>query len=151
MTRPKRNDEPINLTKQELLRVLTEDDALKKLMQTLLQEVLEAEMDQALHAGKGERSAGRLGYRSGHYTRSLVTRVGKLELRVPQDRQGRFSSELFARYQRSEKALVAALMEMYVQGVSTRRVKAITEELCGHEFSASAVSFSGGGTSGIFS
>jgi len=70
----------------------------------------------------------------------LVTRVGKLELRVPQDRQGRFSSELFARYQRSEEALVAALMEMYMQGVSTRRVKAITEELCGHEFSASAVS-----------
>ena len=140
MTRPKRNDETINLTKQELLRALTEDDALKKLMQTLLQEVLEAEMDQALLAGKGERIAGRLGYRSGHYTRSLVTRVGKLELRVPQDRQGRFSTELFARYQRSEKALVAALMEMYVQGVSTRRVKSITEELCGHEFSASAVS-----------
>jgi len=62
MTRPKRNDEPINLTKQELLRVLTEDDALKQLMQTLLQEVLEAEMDQALLAGKSERTAGRLGY-----------------------------------------------------------------------------------------
>lgn len=140
MTRPKRNDEVINVTKQELLRVLGEDDALKQLMQTLLQEVLEAEMDEALQAGKGERTSGRLGYRSGHYPRTLVTRVGKLELRVPQDRQGRFSSELFARYQRSEKALVAALMEMYVQGVSTRRVKAITEELCGHEFSASAVS-----------
>jgi putative transposase len=69
-----------------------------------------------------------------------VTRVGKLELRVPQDRQGRFSTELFSRYQRSEKALVAALMEMHVQGVSTHRVKAITEELCGHEFSTSAVS-----------
>jgi len=66
--------------------------------------------------------------------------VGRLELRVPQDRQGRFSSQLFERYQRSEKALVGALAEMYVQGVSTRKVKAITEELCGHEFSASAVS-----------
>jgi len=130
----------INLTKQELLRALTEDDALKKLMQTLLQEVLEAEMDEALHAGRSERTTGRFGYRSGHYTRSLVTRVGKPELRVPQNRQGRVSTELFARYQRSEKALVAALMAMYVEGVSTRRVKAITEELCGHEFSASAVS-----------
>lgn len=69
-----------------------------------------------------------------------MTRVGKLELKVPQDRQGRFSTELFERYQRSEKALVAALMQMYVQGVSTRRVKTITEELCGHEFSASAIS-----------
>jgi putative transposase len=69
-----------------------------------------------------------------------VSRIGKLELRVPQDRHGRFSTELFERYQRSEKALVAALAEMYVQGVSTRKVKAITEELCGHSFSASAIS-----------
>ena len=97
-------------------------------------------MSQALGAEKGERVEGRLGYRSGYYVRSLITRVGKLELRVPQDRQGRFSSALFERYQRSEKALVGALAEMYVQGVSTRKVKAITEELCGHEFSASAIS-----------
>jgi transposase-like protein len=59
---------------------------------------------------------------------------------VPQDRDGRFSTELFERYQRSERALVAALAEMYVQGVSTRKVKAITEELCGHSFSASSIS-----------
>jgi transposase-like protein len=70
----------------------------------------------------------------------LITRVGKLDLRVPQDRTGRFSTELFERYQRSERALVAALAEMYVQGVSTRKVKAITEELCGHSFSASSIS-----------
>ena len=82
----------------------------------------------------------RLGYRAGSYGRTLITRVGKLELRVPQDRAGRFSTELFERYQRSEKALVGALAEMYVQGVSTRKVKAITEELCGHSFSASAIS-----------
>ena len=78
--------------------------------------------------------------RSGYYTRSLITRVGKLELRVPQDRHGRFSTEIFERYQRSEKALVAALTQMYIQGVSTRKVKAISEELCGHSFSASAIS-----------
>ncbi|GEM_PF-2708628 len=81
-----------------------------------------------------------LTYRSGYYTRGLVTRVGTVELRVLQDRQGRFSTEIFERYQRSEKALVSALVEMYVQGVSTRKVKAITEPLCGHEFSASSVS-----------
>ena len=69
-----------------------------------------------------------------------MTRVGKLELRVPQDRHGRFSTEIFERYQRSEKALVAALTEMYIQGVSTRKVKTISEELCGHSFSASAIS-----------
>jgi putative transposase len=115
-------------------------DFLRPLVQAVLQDLLEAEMTAALAAGKGERTPDRLGYRAGYYSRTLVTRVGKLELRVPQDRHGRFSTELFERYQRSEKALVAALAEMYVQGVSTRKVKAITEELCGHSFSASAIS-----------
>jgi len=126
---------------QEIKELIAGDqDILRPLVGAVLQEILEAEMSQTLGAEKSERSAGRLGYRSGYYVRSLITRVGKLELRVPQDRQGRFSSELFERYQRSEKALVGALSEMYVQGVSTRKVKAITEELCGHEFSASAIS-----------
>jgi len=115
-------------------------DLLRPLIQAVLQEVLETEMDEALQAGKHERSADRLGYRSGYYRRNLVTRVGQLELRVPQDRQGHFSTAVFERYQRSEKALVAALAEMYVQGVSTRKVKAITEELCGHEFGADSIS-----------
>jgi putative transposase len=106
----------------------------------VVQETLEAEMTEALQAHKSERTAARLAYRSGYYERQLVTRVGVLELRVPQDRAGRFSTELFERYQRSEKALVAALAQMYVQGVSTRKVKAITEELCGHSFSASTIS-----------
>ena len=83
---------------------------------------------------------GRQGYRAVYDSRGLVTRIGKFELRVPRDRDGRLSTELFARYQRSEKALVSALAEMSVQGVSTRKVKAITEELCGHTFSASTIS-----------
>jgi transposase-like protein len=121
--------------------LLAGDDAfLRTVVRAALQEVLEAEMTEAVGAAKGERTAGRLGYRSGYYGRTLITRVGKLELRVPQDRDGRFSTELFERYQRSERALVAALAEMYVQGVSTRKVKAITEELCGHSFSASSIS-----------
>src|SRR6266700_887664 len=121
--------------------ILAEDEEfLRALVRTALQEVLEAEMTEALSAEKGERAAGRQGYRSGYYGRTLITRVGKLELRVPQDRAGRFSTEFFERYQRSERALVAALAEMYVQGVSTRKVKAITEELCGHSFSASSIS-----------
>src|SRR6478672_4166439 len=115
-------------------------DGLREIVRAVLQEVLEAEMTDALGAAKGERTAARLGYRAGYYSRTLVTRVGKLELRVPQDREGRFSTELFERYQRSEQALVATLAEMYVQGVSTRKVKAVTEELCGHAFSASAIS-----------
>src|SRR5918992_2947506 len=128
-------------TLEEVKALLAEDrDFLRPLVQAFLQELLEAEMTEALGAEKGERTPLRLGHRSGYYTRTLVTRVGKLELRVPQDRDGRFSTELFERYQRSEQALVATLAEMYVQGVSTRKVKAITEELCGHSFSASAIS-----------
>jgi putative transposase len=115
-------------------------EGLREIVRTVLQEILEAEMTDALGAAKSERTAARLGYRAGSYGRTLITRVGKLELRVPQDREGRFSTELFERYQRSEQALVATLAEMYVQGVSTRKVKAITEELCGHAFSASAIS-----------
>ena len=113
---------------------------LRELVQQVVQEILEGEMQETLLAAKSERNPERLGYRSGYYERTLVTRVGKLDLRVPQDRQGRFSTQVFERYQRSEKALVSALAEMYVQGVSTRKVKKITEELCGHSFSASTIS-----------
>jgi putative transposase len=115
-------------------------DFLKQAVKDALQEVLEGEMTEFLGASPGERTEGRNGYRSGYYNRGLVTRIGKLELRVPRDRSGEFSTALFERYARSEKALVAALAEMYVQGVSTRKVKAITEELCGHSFSASSIS-----------
>lgn len=128
--------------KAEAIKSIMEQDEefLRPLVQMVVQEILEAEMEEALGAKKGERTGERLGHRSGYYRRGLVTRVGKLELRVPQDRGGRFSTEVFERYQRSEKALVGALSEMYVQGVSTRKVKAISEELCGHEFSASTIS-----------
>jgi putative transposase len=115
-------------------------DFLRTAVRCAVEAALEAEMTEALCAEKGERTEARLGYRSGYYQRCLITRVGTLELRVPQDRAGRFSTELFERYQRSEKALVGALAEMYVQGVSTRKVKAVTEALCGHSFSASAIS-----------
>ena len=136
MTETKFRGRRLNL--QEIFGV--NKDSFRELLREVLQEVLEQEMTEAIGAEKGERSPGRLGYRSGYYGRALVTRVGKLELRIPQDRQGHFSTTIFERYQRSEKALVSALAEMYIQGVSTRKVKAITEELCGYAFSASAIS-----------
>ena len=120
--------------------IASDAEGLKALMRAAFQEVLEAEMTEALGAGKSERTERRLGHRSGYYERDLITRIGKIELRVPQDRGGRFCTELFERYARAEKALLAALCEMYVQGVSTRKVKAITEELVGHSFSASSIS-----------
>jgi putative transposase len=120
--------------------IAEQQDFLRPLIREVLQQVMEAEMEDIVGAEKSERTPNRSGYRSGYYGRTLVTRVGKLELRVPQDRQGRFRTEIFERYQRSEKAMVSALTEMYVQGVSTRKVKAVTEELCGHEFSSSTIS-----------
>jgi len=83
--------------------------------------LVQAAMTETIGAEKGERGETRLSSRSGYYGRSLITRVGTLELPVPQDRMGRFSTELFEGYQRSEKALVGSLAEMYVHGVSTRK------------------------------
>ena len=120
--------------------LMEQKDFLMPVVQEAVQTILEVEMEECLQAGKHERSADRLGYRSGYYRRRLITRVGTLVLRVPQDRAGHFSTQVFEQYQRSEKALVGALAQMYVQGVSTRKVAAITEELCGHEFSASSIS-----------
>jgi putative transposase len=106
----------------------------------VLRELLEAEMTEHIGAAPHERSAARKGHRNGYKRRALRTRVGTLNLLVPQDREGTFSTRLFCRYQRNEKALCLALMEMYIEGVSTRKVKDITEELCGTSFSRSLVS-----------
>ena len=105
-----------------------------------LQNLLEQEMAAYLHATPYERSASRLGYRSGHRPRKLVTRAGVLSLDVPTERSGNFRTAVFDRYQRSEQAFVLVLQEMYLAGVSTRKVRAITEELCGTSISASTVS-----------
>jgi putative transposase len=88
---------------------------LRTAVKTAIHSALEAEMTEALSAERSERVDARLGYRSGFYSRSLITRVGTIELRVPHDRSGLFSIELFERYQRSERALVSALAEMYVR------------------------------------
>jgi putative transposase len=120
--------------------VAQDQDLLKALVKEALDQILQAEMTDSLGAAAGERNATRNGYRAGYYERGLVTRVGKIELRIPRDRSGEFSTSLFERFQRSEKALVSALVEMYVQGVSTRKVKAVTEALCVDNFSASAIS-----------
>ncbi len=105
-------------------RVVSDPDLLKSLLKEALQEVLEAEMTEFFGAEPSERTDERRGYRSGYYHRGLVTRIGKLELREPGDRSGEFSTALLEHYARSEKALVAALAEMYVQGVSTHKVEA---------------------------
>jgi putative transposase len=116
------------------------EDFLRELVQRTVQQVLEAEMTSFLGAESYQRNDVRRGWRNGFKPRTLKTRVGELELMVPKDRDGQFQTELFERYQRSEKAFVAALLQMYIEGVSTRKVTAITEALCGLEVSKSQVS-----------
>jgi transposase-like protein len=109
------------LTEEVAQGVLLDDPGfLKEIVERVLQELLEAEMSAHLGAAPYERSTGRSGHRNGHKPRALRTRVGTLNLLVSQDREGTFCTRLFARYQRNEKALVLALMEMYVEGVSVR-------------------------------
>ena len=108
--------------------LLDDPDFLREIVERVLQELLEAEMTQHIGAAPHERTNARKGHRNGYKPRTLRTRVGTLNLLVPQDREGTFSTRLFSRYQRNEKALVLALMEMYVEGVSTRKVKEVTEK-----------------------
>jgi putative transposase len=110
--------------------MLDDPSFLKEIVQRVVQELLEAEMTEYIGAAPYERNATRTSQRNGHKPRTLRTRVRTLNLFFPQDREGTFCTRIFASYQRNEKALVVALMEMYVEGVSTRKVKDITEELC---------------------
>jgi len=130
----------ISVNKALLSGLLDSQDGLAKLVEAVLNQILEAQVTEVLGAGRHERSEERTGYRNGHRPRTLYTRVGPVTLLVPQTRDGSFSTDIFRRYQRSEQAFVLALMEMVVQGVSTRKVAAITEELCGVSFSKSTVS-----------
>ncbi len=125
---------------EDQVYLIDEPDFLRDLVRQVLQDILEHEIREQLRADHYERTPERTGYRNGYKPRKLKTRVGTIELEVPQDREGNFKTEVFARYQRSEKALLITLMEMYLNGVSTRKVKEITEQLCGISFSKSMVS-----------
>lgn len=133
-------DYNITVGKELLPELLSSQDGLAKLVESVLNQILEAQVSESLGADKHERSDERVGYRNGYRPRQLYTRVGPVTLQVPQTRDGSFSTEIFKRYQRSEQAFVLALMEMVVNGVSTRKVSNITEELCGASFSKSTVS-----------
>jgi len=115
-------------------------EGLRELVERVCQEVIETEMTQYLGAETYERTETRNGYRNGYKPRTIKTRLGELHFQVPQSRDGKFAPEMFGRYQRSEKALRLTLMEMVLQGVTTRKVEQITETLCGTSFSPSMVS-----------
>lgn len=116
------------------------DEAFSKLLEVILNQVLQHQASEQLGAKSYERSYERRDYRNGTRSRMLTTRIGTITLDVPRFRSGEFSTSLFSRYQRSEQAFVLSLIEMVINGVSTRKVKAISEELCGTSISKSTVS-----------
>lgn len=115
-------------------------DAIPELMRVLLNNIMQVERSKYLQAGEYERTADRKGHANGYKPKTVRTRMGEITFAVPQVREGGFYPSALEKGLRSERALVATLAEMYVQGVSTRKVKAITEELCGIEVSAMQVS-----------
>jgi len=125
---------------QELLGETKNPGILGKIIEIGLQKIMELERDAHIGAGSYERSGSRKTYRNGYKPRKLNTRVGCITLQVPQTRDGEFYPSILERYQRSEKALIIALAEAYVNGVSTRNMKKITEELLGKEFSSMSIS-----------
>jgi putative transposase len=130
------------LDQEDVKTILLSKDSgeLKALKEAVLNQILKAEAAEQIGAEYYERSPDRTTQRNGTRIRTLTTRVGSLVLHVPKFRNGTFSTELFARYSRSERAFQLALIEMVIQGVSTRKVTEITEVLCGTAISKSTVS-----------
>jgi transposase-like protein len=115
-------------------------EAVPELLRVLINNVMQVERSKYLQAGEYERTEDRKGHANGYKPKTVRTRMGEITFAVPQVREGGFYPAALEKGLRSERALVATLAEMYVQGVSTRKVKAITEELCGVEISAMQVS-----------
>ncbi len=132
----------LTLSQEEILQVLTGDrnEALRFLLERILNEVMKAESEEQIGASKHERSEKRQDYRNGTRERELNTRIGTLTLSVPRHRNQPFHTMVFENYKRSEASLIATMVEMVVAGVSTRKVSKVVETLCGTSFSKSTVS-----------
>ena len=132
----------ITLNQDEMLQLLCKDrdKAFRQLFESSLNSLLEAESSEQLKADPYERSQERQDLRNGHYDRALTTRIGKITLHVPRHRNQKFTTMIFDNYSRSEAALITCMVEMVVNGVSTRKVKRVVDEICGTSFSKSTVS-----------
>lgn len=126
----------------EALGSLSEEGliSINPVLEKLFNELMKIEREEVIGAGRYERSEDRKGYCNGFKNKTLATRSGKLELQVPQTRGISFYPQCLEKGERSERALRIAIAEMYFSGVSTRKVKQITEELCGLEVSSTQVS-----------
>ncbi|NVF10779.1 transposase, partial [Anaerococcus sp. AGMB00486] len=114
---------------QNLINESVDDKIAKSILTKVFNELMEK--DEYLENTAYQRDPNRITYRNGYYERDYTTKIGTLTLRVPRTRDGKFSTEVFERYQRNEKALLVTMLEMYVQGVSTRKVSKVIENICG--------------------
>lgn len=132
----------ITLNQQEILQLMSSDreGAFKKLLQESLNSFMKAESTEQLNAKPYERTEERTDSRNGFRERSLNTRIGTITLKVPRHRNASFETTIFDEYTRSEASLIASMMEMVVNGVSTAKVSKVVETLCGTSFSKSTVS-----------
>ena len=132
----------ITLNQEEILEVLSKnrDEAFKIIVQKILDQIMLAESNEILKAEPYQRTSFRTDFRNGFRDRELVTRIGKITLHVPRHRNVPFKTMIFDNYTRSEGALISTMMEMVIQGVSTRKISEVTKILCGQEFSKSTVS-----------
>ena len=125
---------------QDIISNSGANDLAKQMLTTIFNQLMEKERDAYINADNYSRVDERVSSRNGYYERNYTTRIGRLELVIPRTRDGEFSPSIFERYQRNEKALLSTMLEMYVQGVSTRKVSKVVEELCGATVSKSFVS-----------
>ena len=132
----------ITLNQEEILDILSKnrDEAFKIIVQKILDQIMLAESNEILKAEPYERCEERTDFRNGFRDRELVTRIGKITLHVPRHRNVPFKTMIFDNYTRSEGALISTMMEMVLQGVSTRKISEVTKILCGQAFSKSTVS-----------
>lgn len=126
----------------EMLEQVAEEglDFLPELIQVVVNAAMQAERQKYLRAGLYERTANRVGYANGYKPKTMKTRVGEITFDIPQVREGGFYPQALEKGLRSERALLLAMAEMYVQGVSTRKVSAIIEQLCGSAVTSTQVS-----------
>ncbi|WP_105301761.1 IS256 family transposase [Anaerococcus marasmi] len=125
---------------QNLINKSVDNEIARSILTKVFNELMEKERDEYLENKAYQRDPNRSTYRNGYYERDYTTKIGTLTLRVPRTRDGKFSTEVFESYQRNEKALLTTMLEMYVQGVSTRKVSKVIENMCGKTYSKSFVS-----------
>src|SRR5699024_9150201 len=125
---------------QSLIDKSVKDDISKTILTTVFNQLMVEQRIQYIQAEAYERSDKRASQRNAYYEQACTTRIVPINISFPSTRYGKFSPNVFDRYQRNEKALLTSMLEMYVSGVSTRKVSQVVEELCGKQVSKSFIS-----------